>query len=384
MPVAGLILTDDELPVQGGVRTLLPLAGQTLIEYQARIARACGVGHIVVLVDNMPAALVAAFDRLRADGIDIDIARDAREAADRIHPEEQLLVMAPGTVASREIVARLTASDKPTLLTLVDGPDTVQFERIDGVERWTGLALLNGDLLRQTAAMLGDWTLGPTLLRTALQRDARRKRHEGGGLALVQNERDAQSIAEFFVSGSDSGGSGFWHGQVIKPAVSKLLPILLTRNVSLDVVVVLPVVLLALSMIVAAIGWTAASFGIFLLAAFPAAAGKVMTDIAVRPDRLLRWADDAKLPVLLALLCFAGWAVDVAGAGWGAFVLALWAGIALILQPRTEEREPWLANADLVAVELLMASLIGQTLFGLMIAVSHAVISQFYLVRRRA
>lgn len=370
--------------MQGPVRTLLPLAGQTLIEYQARIARACGVGHIVVLVDNMPAALVAAFDRLRADGIDIDIARDAREAADRIHPEEQLLVMAPGTVASRDIVARLAASDKPTLLTLVDAPDTVQFERIDGMERWAGLALLNGELLRQTAAMLGDWTLGPTLLRTALQKDARRKRHEGGGLALVQNERDAQSIAEFFANGTESGGSGFWQGQVVRPAVGKLLPLLLTRNLPLELVVALPVVLLALSMIVAAIGWTAASFGIFLLATFPAAAGKIMTDIAVRSDRLLRWIDDARLPVLLALLCFAGWTIDVAGAGWGAFVLALWAGIALILQPRTEEREPWLANADLVALELLMASLIGQTLFGLMIAVAHAVVSQFYLVRRRA
>ena len=79
MSLAGLILTDDD--VLGGdapARTLLPVAGQTLIEYQVRIARACGAAHIVVLVDRIPGALVSAFDRLRADGMDVDVARDAR------------------------------------------------------------------------------------------------------------------------------------------------------------------------------------------------------------------------------------------------------------------------------------------------------------------
>lgn len=377
-------MTDDDVPMAGGERTLLPLAGQTLIEYQARIARACGAGHIVVLVDNIPAALVAAFDRLRADGIDIDIARDAREAADRIHPEEQLLVMASGAVASRQIISDLSDSAAPVLITIEDAPATAHFERIDGMERWSGLALLNGDLLRQTAAMLGDWTLGPTLLRTALQKGVMRSRYEGSGLALVRNEREAQGVAEAFAAGANGAGQGFWQTQVVAPLTQRILPLVLGRNVPVELVAVLPLVFLALSMVVAAVGWTSSSFGVFLLASFPAAAGQVMTDIAARPDKPLRWARDARLPVLLALLCLAGWTLDVSGAGWGAFVLGLWAGIALILQPRNGERDAWMADADLVALELLMASLIGQTLFGLMIAVAHAVFSQFYLVRRSA
>lgn len=362
---------------------MLPLAGQTLIEYQARIARACGAGHIVVLVDNIPAALVAAFDRLREDGIDLDIARNAREAADRIHPEEQLLVMAAGMVASRDVVSGLSGQASPALVTLADGPDTTHFERIDGADRWTGLALLDGGLLRKTATMLGDWTLGPTLLRTALQEGVRRVGHHGGGLALVRNERDAQGIAELLAAGNGDSAEGFWQGQVIQPVVRKAMPAILSRNVPLDLIIVLPLVLLAISMVVGAIGGTAISFGIFLLAGFPAAAAKIMADIAARPDRPLRWASEAKLPVIFSLLCMAGWALDVSGAGWGAFVVALWAGIALALQPRSGTREIWFADADLIALELLMASLIGQTLLGLMVAVAHAVITQFYMVRRR-
>ena len=85
--------------------------------------------------------------------------------------------------------------------------------------------------------------------------------------------------------------------------------------------------------------------------------------------------------MLLVLLGFAGWTLDVPRLGWGPMVLALWAGIALMLQPRSIAREDWIADADLIALELLMGSLIGQPVLALMIAVTHAVISQFWLVR---
>jgi hypothetical protein len=114
------------------------------------------------------------------------------------------------------------------------------------------------------------------------------------------------------------------------------------------------------------------------------AAAGVLGDIAARSDRALRWTADAKLPLLLALLGFAGWALDGPGLGWGPLVLALWAGIALILQPRTDVREAWIADADIIAVEVFMASLIGQPVLGLMIAVFHSVLSQFWLVRRQS
>ena len=41
----------------GGLRALLPLAGRTLFEYQARCAAAAGAAPVVVLVERVPAAL---------------------------------------------------------------------------------------------------------------------------------------------------------------------------------------------------------------------------------------------------------------------------------------------------------------------------------------
>lgn len=383
MPLAGLILTDDEMPVPDvGARMLMPVAGQTLVEYQIRIARACGVGHIVVLVDRVPALLEDAFERLRSEGIVFEVVRNARQAADCIHPDERLLVLGAGMVAARGIVEKLAACAAPTLVTLRDGPAVAHYERIDGVDRWGGLALLNGKLLRDTAAMLGDWTLGPTMLRMALQSGVERLPSDGVGLALVRSEQEAFSVARELAEASRGVGEGFWQAQMVDPVVRRFMPKLLGPQVSLAILAAVPAALMGTAMLAGALGWVSASFGLFLLAGFPMAAARILGDIAARPDRLLRWTEEGRLPLLLALLGFAGWSLNGPGLGWGPLALALWAGIALMLQPRNAARELWTADADSVAVEVLMCSLIGQPVLGLMVAVFHAVLSQFWLVRR--
>lgn len=382
MPLAGLVMIDDDAFAPAGSScALLPVAGQTLVEYQVRIARSCGADHIVALADRIPAPLMEAFDRLRADGIAVEIARNASEAADRIHPEEGLLIIGSGIVASRDIVATLSQQPRATLLTVRDGAGTDHYERIDALDRWGGLALLNGKLLRDTSAMLGDWALGPTLLRTALQAGAERLPAEGQGLALVRDEREARQIAEALARGNSAMGSGFWQAQVVDPLVRWSLPWLVGSKISLELLMLVPAGLMAAAMLAGVLGWIAPSFGLFLLAGFPWAAAKALANITARPDRVLRWTAEAKLPMLLVLLGFAGWTLDVPRLGWGPMVLALWAGIALMLQPRSSAREDWIADADLIALELLMGSLIGQPVLALMIAVAHAVISQFWLVR---
>ena len=42
---------------EGGLRALLPLAGRTLIEYQARCLAAAGTAPLTVLVERVPPAL---------------------------------------------------------------------------------------------------------------------------------------------------------------------------------------------------------------------------------------------------------------------------------------------------------------------------------------
>ena len=70
----------------GGLRALLPLAGRTLIEYQARCAAAAGAAPVVVIVERIPVALNDAFERLRGEGINLIPVSDSNEAASRFEP----------------------------------------------------------------------------------------------------------------------------------------------------------------------------------------------------------------------------------------------------------------------------------------------------------
>jgi hypothetical protein len=156
------------------LRATLPLLGRTVIEHQVRQAVGAGAAHLVLLVERMPAALTAALDRLRRDGIVIDVARTIGDAADRFHPDERLLLIADGCVADQPMLDALAALAPPALMTLPDRPDTGEYERIDATCRWAGLGLFDGAAIRSTAAMLGDWDAQSTLLRRAVQAGARR------------------------------------------------------------------------------------------------------------------------------------------------------------------------------------------------------------------
>ena len=262
-----------ELGSIGPGRVLLPVAGQSLIEYQVRTVFACGARHIVVMVDSVPAALVAAFDRLRAEGIAIDIARDARDAADRIHPDEDLIVVASGVVASREAIAALAASTGPTLLTWPDEPPFTNHERIDGQDRWSGLALLKGEHLRQTAAMIGDWTLGPTLLRYAVQQHVARTRLERDDVvALVRDENEARTVSEGLARVDADTGQGPFARLAAAPLATLAVGPAMAKPLPFDLMLVFAPALFGLAILLAWTEWPVLGFCAFLLGLI---AGKV-------------------------------------------------------------------------------------------------------------
>jgi hypothetical protein len=175
LALAALIIAiETALDGDDGLRATLPLLGRTVVEHQARQAVGAGATHLVLLVERMPAALTAALDRLRRDGVAIEVARTIGDAADRFHPDERLLVMADGCVADQAMLDALATLVPPALMTLPDLADTSDYERIDAQCRWAGLGLLDGAAVRSTAAMLGDWDAQSTLLRRAVQAGAQR------------------------------------------------------------------------------------------------------------------------------------------------------------------------------------------------------------------
>ncbi|WP_300974119.1 hypothetical protein [Sphingomonas sp. LHG3406-1] len=160
---------DDE----GGLHALAPLAGRTLIEYQARCAAAVGAAPIVVLVERVPPALQTAFERLRTEGIGVVPVSDAMEAAARFDPDLAVLQLADGVAPAPALLADLAEEPARTILTVPDDESHEGFERIDDRNRWAGISVVDSALLKDTARMLGDWDLQSTLLRRAVQSGAR-------------------------------------------------------------------------------------------------------------------------------------------------------------------------------------------------------------------
>ena len=157
----------------GGLSALLPLAGRTLIEYQARCAAAAGATPIVVLVERIPLALNQAFERLRADGITVTPVSDGAEAASRFEAGELILMIGDGIAPPVGLLAGLTEDEEQLVLTVPDDEPHERYERINSTARWSGVALVEARTLGATAAMLGDWDLPSTLLRRMLQDGAR-------------------------------------------------------------------------------------------------------------------------------------------------------------------------------------------------------------------
>ena len=175
----------------GRLRALLPLAGRSLIEYQARCLASAGAAPLTVLVERVPPALNEAFERLRAEGISMVPVSDGNEAASRFEAGSQLLLLADGIAPDMGDLELLLEESDGAIVTVPDDDAHEEYERIDAQHRWAGLAKVDANMLGATAAMLGDWDLQSTLLRRAVQAGARlipANSAEGRGPFLARDE----------------------------------------------------------------------------------------------------------------------------------------------------------------------------------------------------
>lgn len=379
MPLAVLIIASEKGDEAGSaIAAMLPFVGQTLLEYQVRLARAAGGGHIVILVDQLPAAMIALFDRLRADGIDVDIAREPRDAADKIHPEEQVLLFSPGFVGSRQIVESLAVRSKPTLLTLSDAPEHVLFERIDAAERWSGLALLSGQSIRETAAMMGDWSISSTLMRTALQSGAERWRlQQPDSLAIISNADQAEAMSAALVRNIGETDQSPLDELIIQRLAKLMTPYLLKLSTPVGFVAVIPVVLLGSALLLALLGWFATGFALFCLASLAERIASTLLQVSVRSDGSLALFRRAKPFAFYVLLFLLGWEVSGATGDWVPLLLAGWGSSILLLRGQKESAFlKWRATIESGSLLMLIALLFAAPIIGLMFIVGHGVASQ--------
>ncbi len=377
--LAALISAVRDAEDGSGLVGTLSVAGRTLIERQARLAALAGAERVVLLVERLPAGLTGAIDRLRRDGIAIDVARSAGDAADRFHPDERVLVFADGATAGHDAIMRLLAGVAPALLTIGEAGPAGPFERIDAAARWAGLVLVSGDLLRKTVAMLGDWDLHSTLLRRAVGASARRVDiADGAGLSepdaamLVRSRAGARAATEAAFA-VDREGEGWparllyghlarWLGGAIidRPIESRWL-----RWAGIGLVVVAAPML--------AKGWLAAALALLVLGALLDATGRLLAALRLSPASVEdRIALTRALVMTLGLLAF-GWHRMQGEAT--PLVLAI-VTVAVMLATARERlaldrlgdgvaSPGWIADADALVLLFVPFALGQQTLAGL-------------------
>lgn len=317
MALASLIIGCSEREDDNrGLRAALPFLGQTLIEYQVRQAAAAGARHVVVLVERVPSALVGAVDRLRRDGITVELARTVTDAADRIHPEERLLLIGDGIVARQDVIDKAGRATALSVFTLPDAAETMRFERIDAGARWAGVALVDGATLRRTVAMLGDWDLQSTLLRRVVQAEARRVEVGAASIWLVDTADQGRQAETQLLGGK---GNDFLPGSLPEAITAFLLG----RNIKPLWLRAGSLVLAVLAIPAFASGWIALGTVVLTLSGPVAAIPRRMDGVALRAakwNRLWRTGRDLLFALATAVLA---WRLAQDGAGWGVWALAL-------------------------------------------------------------
>ena len=303
MALAALIFASQTIDDGSDMlRAALPLAGATLLEHQVRRAVRAGAHHIVVLVERLPASLIAAIDRLRRDGNRVDIARTVADAADRIHPDETVLVVADGCIVPSTGFDRLVTARAPALLALADQAGLEDFERIDAETRWAGLALVEGRRLQETAAKLGEWDFALTLLRRTLQAEATILPAIGAADSVdeerplfVRQPADLALLEERIIAGSAGMRDG-WPARYIFPLLEKpAIGPLTRRQADPSWLQIGSILLAAIAVPLALAGWLGVALGLLVASGPVASIAQRLADVRITRLRYERWIAQARL-----------------------------------------------------------------------------------------
>lgn len=354
----------DDPAGQGGLRALYDIAGMTLLERQAEAAAAVGVGTVLVLVDHLPEALMAATDRIRATGVAVHNIRTCADVARFAGKDDRLLLVADGLFAPAFAWSTISSDIGPTLLSVQDTPATVALERLDAESRWGGLAILPAGSAQALADVPDEWDPQITLLRAVLQAGAGRiaceaSLYERGDLAVIDDAGVADAVEQRFLARTDSSRPGLIAQRVFAPLARALARPLLRRSRSGQAMRCIEMLspLAGAGAMVA--GWDAAGLGLALVGPLAGVAADVVASFRpeARPWRAVTGVGQA---LQWALAAATGWLWSAGTLGERAPWLALGACLALVLlggewlARRGRSAPAWMPDAALAWMLLLL------------------------------
>lgn len=389
-----LIAAFETVPdADGALAAGRAFAGATVLEHQARRALRAGATRLVVLAEAPHPTLTAIVQRLRRDALPTELATSISDAADRIHPDEPVLIVADGVLAPEHEIARVAAATPPALLTVADLPGRDLFERIDASVRWAGVALLQGQLLRDTAEMVGEWDPLSVLLRRAVQIGAARIAMEEGAeesLPIIAHAPQGLVGMERRLVAATRGQGRDWPSRLIFPYVEEpLLPALFRRQVDPWWLAVGAAAMSILAVVLSGYLLPAA-LGLLVLSGPTASIGRRLQAIRAAGLRHGKWFTRVRVAGAALTLVGVGRVLSWGGQ-WGWWLLPA-AAIAAMAAYRMEKRAlrqvepgagaPWLASTDGLIWAMLPFGIVGQWGAGLAAVTLYAAASFAWTQRR--
>lgn len=375
----------------GGLTALLPLAGRTLVEYQARCAAAAGASPIVVLVERIPVALNQAFERLRQEGVSLVLVSEGEEAVSRFEPGELILLIGDGIVPPLELLTGLADEQEALVLTVPDDEQHEQFERVDSVSRWSGVALADSRELGATVAMLGDWDLPSTLLRRSLQAGARvvpvAPELEP---KLAQNEGVLQQFEKSLLASARSDRNDTASRYLLPPVEDFATQRLMETHVRSDWLLYGALVLILGAAVAFGQGWRWTALVLLLLSTPLDLVAERLGKLRLRPIASSSGARRLLWPAAGVAILSLGWWEWGHGGGWGAMLAAV-AATAFAQADRIERAHAggplphWLfsrRNAIFAAVPFAIAGAWTELLVGVLIYAGISFFLAQHLVHR--
>ena len=393
MPLAALILAQGDTDVAPASQPLLlTLGGQTLLERLAYQATRMGAGHIILCAGALPGGMVAALDRLKARGLDIALARSPREAADKLHPDENVLVYANVVFVQDDALALMVEANAPTMLTLPEPWGRDRFERIDATDNWAGVATLPASLIRETVAMLGEWAFAPTLIRRAVQQGvtrtplALRNEAETDEIAPIVQD-DLSGTARAIARHADVVADGALERLVFMPVLRRFAAWVSLKPVSSTMMAALALLLMAATVGVAVVNQPIPAFALLIAASATTLLTKLLGQTGVPEPKAMTRLLDWRCLVLPAVLMsaaaygFAGWKGH-----WATAIFVLWLAVQMLITIHAARRGAslplWCAGATGEALVLLVAYVAGWPMIGLGLLLLHAVITQVWVQQK--
>jgi hypothetical protein len=161
----------------GGLRAALPLAGRSVLGWQAMLLRSLGVERVLCLTDTPGAEIIALQHELEAQGVQFHALKGFAAIPALVRAEDDLVILCDGLVPDPAVVHAVLGGESGLTRAVgtIPGDHPLaathpeDFERIDAGRHWAGVLAMRGAPVQHLADFPADSDAIAVLLRLALQ-----------------------------------------------------------------------------------------------------------------------------------------------------------------------------------------------------------------------